>query len=483
MTGVTIGALSSRGVVWSAIAAVGAGTLVGAASASGSELVVLAVLVGGVAVVSAIANPTAAAMLLVCVACLLPFGVIPVNLGIQPTLLDVALLAGLAGAVARHALDRTGTRTGARTGTLTRLVVAYICINLAALALGAVTVRPGARELREVFEMVLAIAFGAVAYRAASERRAAGLIVSSVVIVGGVAAAIGLAIHALPRYSIVDVLSSLTVVGYPSGPDVLRFLPAANNTYSDTLRATGTSIDPNVFGGMLMFAGAMALAQVVAQSPAVPRIVSITALGLIVMAMLASHSRGSWVGLAAAGALLVVLRYRMLALAAIPLGIALLATGPGQRIVERLVSGFTAADRAAALRVDEYRQAFAIIAAHPVLGVGFGGAPELGTFVGVSNIYLLIAEHSGLVGLGAFAVAVGLVMLGACRTIRGSTDSASASLLAAPTAAVFAALVAGMVDHYFANPRFPHMVALLWLGIGLCWGITNARRRGATHPN
>jgi hypothetical protein len=40
-------------------------------------------------------------------------------------------------------------------------------------------------------------------------------------------------------------------------------------------------------------------------------------------------------------------------------------------------------------------------------------------------------------------------------------------LLVGLQAAVLAALVAGLFDHYFFNLRFPHMVALFWLLLGL----------------
>ena len=87
----------------------------------------------------------------------------------------------------------------------------------------------------------------------------------------------------------------------------------------------------------------------------------------------------------------------------------------GQRMLARLTSGFAAQDRAAALRLDEYRQALKIIADYPILGVGFGGAPEVGTFVGVSSIYLLVGEQTGLIGLGLFLL-----------TLAGSASTACA---------------------------------------------------------
>jgi len=136
-------------------------------------------------------------------------------------------------------------------------------------------------------------------------------------------------------------------------------------------------------------------------------------------------------------------------------------------MLERLASGFAARDRAAALRLDEYRQAIAIIREYPVFGVGFGGSPELGTFVGVSSIYLLVGEHTGLVGLGLLLLTFATLAYVSVRALVRAADSDDRALLATLQAPLVAALVAGLFDHYFMNPVFPHMVALLWLYAGL----------------
>jgi O-antigen ligase len=136
-------------------------------------------------------------------------------------------------------------------------------------------------------------------------------------------------------------------------------------------------------------------------------------------------------------------------------------------MLARLASGFAAQDRAAALRVDEYRQALKIIADYPVLGVGFGGAPEVGTFVGVSSIYLLVGEHTGLIGLGLFLLTLAAVAFAGLRAALTAPDVEDRELAATLLAALLAAALVGNLDHYFMNPQFPHMVALFWLYTGL----------------
>jgi O-antigen ligase len=145
---------------------------------------------------------------------------------------------------------------------------------------------------------------------------------------------------------------------------------------------------------------------------------------------------GAKVGLAAAGVLLATIRDRRLWLLAVPAAGALAVLPLGQRMLARLASGFAAQDRAAALRVDEYRQALKIIADYPVLGVGFGGAPEVGTFVGVSSIYLLVGEHTGLIGLGLFLLTLAAVAFAGLRAALTAPDMEDRELAATLLAAV-----------------------------------------------
>ena len=52
------------------------------------------------------------------------------------------------------------------------------------------------------------------------------------------------------------------------------------------------------------------------------------------------------------------------------------------------------------------------------------------------------------------------------RGLTHMTDPRLQGLRAAFLAAITAALIAGFLDHYFANQAFPHAVALFWLYAG-----------------
>ena len=429
----------------------------------GSPVAALATAAGLVVVVVVARSVRAGLLTLVAVASLLPYGVIPVRVGVQLTFVDGLLISIFGGWVVHHVL-REGRTELTPVG---RLLVAYVAVAVAALLVGMAYAPLTGPVVRSFLKYVAAILVFVPVVNVIRERGQLWMLARALMLGGALAAVVGLAIHAQPTTRIVDVLSSLSVVGYPAGREVLRYLPGPNNTYSDVLRATGTPIDPNVFGGLLMLAGALTLAQLFAPRPVLPRWLLLPMLLLMAWAMVLSQSRSSWLSLAAAGAYLATVRDRRLWLLGLAGGAGLAALPVGRAMLERLASGFAARDRAAALRVDEYRQALQIIRDYPVLGVGFGGAPELGTFVGVSSIYLLVGEHTGLVGLGLLLATFATLAVVSTRALLRARDPYDRAMIATFQAPLVAALVAGLFDHYFMNPQFPHMVALLWLYAGL----------------
>jgi O-antigen ligase len=139
-----------------------------------------------------------------------------------------------------------------------------------------------------------------------------------------------------------------------------------------------------------------------------------------------------------------------------------------QWYVQHFLEGLRGEDLATQMRLGEYKDALILISRHPWFGVGFAGAPDIDTYIGVSSVYLLIAEEIGIVGLGVFLMIMGSAvrrMLGWLRHLRHNPrlESILLSLLTAQ----LGALVSGVVDHYFFNINFQHAVALFWLCLGL----------------
>src|SRR5439155_216269 len=97
-----------------------------------------------------------------------------------------------------------------------------------------------------------------------------------------------------PQETTVRLLSALRPLGYPTGEEVIRRIAS-----TDTVRATGTSIDPNVLGGLLMVIAVVACALLISPHPLIRRPVLLGVIAVVVAGIVLSYSRSSWIGLAA----------------------------------------------------------------------------------------------------------------------------------------------------------------------------------------
>src|SRR5437879_2508202 len=127
-------------------------------------------------------------------------------------------------------------------------------------------------------------------------RRLEGL-TRGLILAGAIQGGIGAALMTLSPLSQLTLLTRLQVIGYPTA-DVLRYVPGPNDTYTNQLRAIGTSVDPNVFGGMLMLALALIVVQWAAPKPVLPKSLLVLLALPTAAGMLLSLSRASWLGLA-----------------------------------------------------------------------------------------------------------------------------------------------------------------------------------------
>jgi O-antigen ligase len=261
------------------------------------------------------------------------------------------------------------------------------------------------------------------------------------------------------------MLSALRPFGYPTGPEVLRFIrddPALMQ------RATGLWIDPNAFGGYLLITGALTLPQMFTRRPVLPRWAVIICLAVIALALMFTVSRGAMLGLGAVAVLMGLLRYRrLLALLVIVLAIALILPQT-RELVGHFADGFQGRDLATQMRFGEYKDAIRLIERYPLLGVGFVGTPDVDLYVGVSSMYLLVAQQMGLLGLAAFVLVLIVLFVGAVRAwpIVQEDERLCAVFLGAH-GAVLGALFSGIFDHYFFNIDFHNSVMLLWAVIAL----------------
>ena len=418
--------------------------------------------------------------LVVAVATILPFGTLPFKAVLTPNFLELALIGLMAVWLLRllvHPEERLD---------LTPLglpIVGFLGVTIFSFILGS-NGSPDSLTLHNYFKFFLAVLFFFSVANCVRTPRQARWLIGLLLVSGAVAALIGLALYAMPNGTALRLLVSLGRIGYPTTGRVLRFVEDDPNGVE---RAIGLSVDPNSYGGMLALVGALAIVQAVSERPVLPRRWTIGMAGLMALVVLLTQSRGALGGLVAGSLYAATLRYRRLwwpvvgaAAAALVL---YLVFGVGAHFVERVTEGVQFADQANQMRLAEYRNAVEIIRNYPIFGIGFGRAPDLNLVAGVSSIYLAMAERIGLVGLAAFLAIMAAFFARGLRAMRaafGAGDEERGAALLGLQSAVAAALAVGLLDHYFFNIEFSHMVALFWGTVGLALALETADERRTT---
>ncbi len=441
------------------VAAAVAAVSIGLVAAATSPLVPIAAFVA-LALLGLICwRPILGVWLVVVIVATLPFGVIPVPLaGAQLTFLDAVLIATFLPvgarwifASARLQFDRVAVA-----------LIGFVLVAMAAFIAGTGQTPVTPELVRRVGKLLASVLFFIVARALLTDPGRLTWLCRGLMLAGAAQGAIGTALMALAPLTQLTLLTRLQIIGYPT-TDVLRYVPGPNNTYTTQLRAIGTSVDPNVLGGTLMLALALIVVQWASPRPVMRKWLLLLLAMPTAAGVLLSLSRASWLGLAAGLLFIGVVRYRRILVLAGLAGLLVLATPAGQSFVGRFIGGFSTSDPATAFRVGEYANALTLLTRYPLLGIGFGASPDIDVTAGVSSVYLLVAEQTGLLGLGIYVLALLSAWLIGLRGLRGMSDPSLQGMRAAFLAAFSGALVTGLLDHYFANQLFPHAVALFWL--------------------
>jgi len=233
------------------------------------------------------------------------------------------------------------------------------------------------------------------------------------------------------------------------------------------MRSIGTMVDPNVLGGFLILVTGLIVPQLVSPQPLFRRRWVILFFVLDIIALYLTYSRGSLVGLAAGLVVVGLLRYRKLLLVGIAGVALLLLLPPAQAYVAHFIEGIQIQDQATLMRLGEYKDAIALIGRYPWFGVGFSGSPDGDLYVGVSNLYLLMAEEMGVLGVAWFLVLMAVFFVSLVKTWRRGLNHRMEALLLGLLAATTGVMVGGLLDHYLFNLVYPHMSTLFWTFIGL----------------
>ena len=407
---------------------------------------------------------------------ILPFATLPFKVGITPTFLDLALIAIYLVWVMQIA---TGKRRSLRGSPMGIFVGAFAILAFFAFVAGLSHTQPSSTTIRRFAELLLGITLFFVVVDTMRKDADIRWLVRVLMLAGLGASAIAIVLYVIPEHTSLSLLNSLGRLGYPTG-DVLRYI---EDSSVNPMRAIGTSVDPNVLGGLLILVTAITAPQLLAARPLLPRWLTIIVLGSNFLALYLTYSRGSMVGLAAAIFLIGILRYRRLLLILIVVAILVTLLPIGQSYITHFLEGIQGVDRATQMRFGEYKDALILIGRYPWFGVGFAGSPDIDTYIGVSNVYLLIAEEMGSVGLTLFLLAITtffLLLAGAWRRVRQNPEHES--LMLGIVAAVAGLLVGGMFDHYLFNLTYPHMTSLFWITLGLGIAVVRQSSETSTAP-
>ncbi|MGC8874712.1 MAG: O-antigen ligase family protein, partial [Chloroflexia bacterium] len=243
--------------------------LIGAAAGFAAVRYGLAVPLGAVAGLAFLTlgflDPEVGLLSALAIATLLPFGVLPFRIGLTPSFLELVLL-GMLGGWALAPWTREGRRYRFAPLDLGAWLFLGLIVFALCLGLGRGIDATRVHNVGKLFLAVLAY-FGAkqVADRPERVRRYLAVLL----VCAGIAAALGIGLHALPDTVAHAALTRLGVIGYPTTGRVLRYVEDDPHGLE---RAIGTSVDPNAFGGMLAFAASVALAELLEpRSPVLPR--------------------------------------------------------------------------------------------------------------------------------------------------------------------------------------------------------------------
>ncbi len=404
------------------------------------------------------------------VAILLPFASIPVNLGFNPTFLDLALLALFAMWFTRAMMRQDENVQEKFQFTFLGVpIIAFMVLAIFSFVIGMSFAGLQTQIVRRFAEILLAIATFFLIVNVVNTRERLERVMRFIIIAGTISALLGIVFYFLPRDVTIRILSLLRYVKYPDGPGVLRFI---NDDVEGTMRAVSTSVDPNVLGGLMILLAALTTPQIFAAKTLLPRPIVFASVAAMFLCLMLTFSRGAFLGFGVSLVVIAFFKERRL-LPILVIGALVFWFAPfTQNYVSHLIDAFLGADRATQMRIGEYQDAFTLISRYPIFGVGFLGSPDLDTYIGVSSVYLLMAEQMGLVGVATFLLTLGIFFYRSLLAwLDGLKDDARLSpLLLGVCAALIGAMTAGVVDHYFFNLDFPHSVTLFWIFVGL--GVT-----------
>ena len=392
---------------------------------------------------------------------LLPFATLPLKIAVTPTFINLAMAAFVLVYLFQW---MTGRRTRPRFVLAHAFIVLFMGFALfsfvAGLHGGLTTT-----TLRKFVEIMIDIAASLILVDVIRDRDTLRRLLLILIVLGAVQAVIGLALVLINPDTAGRLLNTLSRFGYPAG-GVVRYV---NDDPNQAERAIGTWVDPNAYGGFFVIIGALGLSQFLAARPVTgSRWWALLLTAPMLLVLLLTQSRGALAGIAMAALVIALVRRRWLIPVGIGAAVIFMLLPFTQSYVLRVVAGLTNQDLATQMRFGEYKDALILIGRYPLIGVGFVGVPDRDIYLGVSSLYLTIAENTGLIGIGLFALAIGAALrYGIVRWQRLRADELLIDVWLGLLAALLGALVSGIFDHFYFDLEFTGAGLLFWLIIGL----------------
>lgn len=428
----------------------------------------IAVVVGILAGLYILTDVSAALYGVIVTMILLPFATLPVKIAVTPTFLDLALGAFLMVYLLQW---MTGKRQFLRLTPVHALLALYMGWLILSFILGLRYAPPTSSDIRQFAESLLSISLVFVLVDLLREPRMLRRLVMVVLLAVGIQAAAAMMLFLLNDVTAENILVRLARIGYPDG-GVIRYVednPALGE------RAIGTWVDPNALGGVLAVSAAMIAPQLFARRPVLRyRWVTFIVLSLIGLALILTSSRASFLAFGIGLMFIAVVRYRRMLPLLVVGALMFLILPQTQGYIERLFQALRGEDLATQMRIGEWTDSLRLISRYPVFGVGFTGTPDIDLYTDVANMYLIMANQIGLVGVALFLTTMGGVFiyaLPAWRIVRHDPELEAIHL--GYHAALLTGLCNAVADLYFFRLDFQSSITLFWLLVALA--LTSSR--------
>lgn len=244
------------------------------------------------------------------------------------------------------------------------------------------------------------------------------------------------------------------------------------NSQDIAVRIYSVFTNPNIFAEYLVILTPLAVGTMWHTKSMKKKLTFIIGVGVLLLALLMTMSRGGWLGIFVAAFVFVLIVDKRLLVLAIPIVLIAIPFLP-KSILQRFISIGSNVDSSILYRTKIYQITANIIKDNFINGVGFGYIPfkqVYETYIRTMPIYhahntfLEIFAEGGIIGLLVFLILIfSLIKNGLCYLTK-SSDKYIKYLGAGAMASLFGILANGMTEHILYMPR---IIFTFWILVGL----------------